>query len=225
MTLLHRAPAVLAALAACVLSQPSHADTLYTRRAAFLDAAGPVTTIDFNGTSGGSQLDLYHGPSWALSGVGFSTQYTIYSVGYYDGFSAGYAYGNDYLEWQDSAAPLTITLPMPVRAVAFDFMEVRGQQDLFSITIGDVHQNVVTGAAPSFFGLIADTPFTTLTIADQGGAAFDFATIDNLSFGLASARPVPEPAPLALLGAALASLVPLQRRLRAADQRDPPLHR
>jgi hypothetical protein len=225
MTLLHRAAAALAVVAACVLPQPSQANTVFTDRAAFVDAAGSLTTLDFNGTAGPADSETFRGQSWSYAGVGFSTRNVIYSIGVNDGFAAGYAYGGDYLEWQDSSYPLTIVLPGPVRAVGLSYMEVRGTQDAFTIDIAGLSLNESSGSTPAFFGILADAPFATFTIADRGDPAFEFATIDKLSFGLAPAEPVPEPAPIAVLGAALLLLLPLHRRLRAASQPlAPPLH-
>jgi hypothetical protein len=223
MSILHRAAAALAALAACVLAQPSQATTLFGDRAAFLNAVGPVTTLDFNGTAGASDTEVSRGPTWSYSGVGFSTANVIFSMGANDGFPASSAYRSDFLEWQDSSQALSIVLPGPVSAVGFDYMELRGHQDTFTITAANTQVATGTAATPLFIGLITDVPFTSFTIIDQGDPAFDFATIDNLSFGLTSAQPVPEPAPIAMLGTALLLLLPLHRRLRStARQLAPP---
>lgn len=193
----------------------AHATIVYTSMNAFLATAGQVTTLDLTGTSGPTG-SAYYGTSWTYNGVTFTglDGAVIFSNdSQYGDFTAAAQYDGVYLEWQGSDDILQVQLPTPVLAVGFEYMGLYGTTDTFTISVpGDI-DGATTGETPSFFGVVEDTPFSSFTIQDPGWGQSDFPTLYQLSYSAAPVSgDVPEPASVALLGAALAVLPLLRGR-------------
>src|SRR5262249_49600609 len=129
-------------------------------------------------------------------------------------------YGDGYLEWQQAPVglgvnTLTVTLPSAVSAIGFDYAELFGQTDVYTIVAdGQTFTATTSTLGALFFGLTDTNTFTSFTITHLSGknlAANVFPTIDNLSFATTLAS-VPEPATLALLGSGLLGLAMMRRR-------------
>jgi hypothetical protein len=169
------------------------------------DAAVPSsTTISFNGgtsfTGGGTTT--------SAGGVNFSVAggeiFQIAPSFYGSSFGAGGFYGSSYLNW-DYFTPdvMTVTLPSANTAIGFDYAELAGRADTFTIVVGGQTFTVDTSTTGAlFFGAVSTVPFTTFTIEDlqaPGSVNLDqgpYPTIDNFSFGVTA---VPEPSTWAMM--------------------------
>jgi hypothetical protein len=217
-----RHTAIAAASAAALLgaSAAQAAALTFNDRSAWNAAVSSPTTVDFNGFTGTDSISV--GPSYTEGGVRFDVtgaQAQIFGSGPLAleafRFPAGEFYGNGYLEWQNASFnTLTITLPREVQAIGFDFSELLGNGDTFTIVVdGETFTVDTSEEGALFFGLMDTDGFTTLTITDaQSPTRGVFPTIDNFSFaGDPGPTAVPEPASLLLL---LAGALPLACRRR-----------
>jgi hypothetical protein len=175
------------------------------------------TTLTFDNVDPGGATDFgtHHteaGVNFAISGGENAGSINGVPPGLENVFKAGQFYGSGYLEWQSAQATntLVITLPTPVHAIGFDFAELRGAADTFTIEIGSDTFTVDTSTAGAvFFGVLDTETFTTIRITDlevNGGGVFP--TMDNFSV-------VPEPGSL-LLTAGGAVMLGLRRRPKPA---------
>jgi hypothetical protein len=229
------------ALAAALIAGPFTAQTAqaaaltFDSRTAWTAAVSAPPTVTFNQFAGNSTTDLglshieggvkFDLPNGDLNNVGHILGTgPLAGVGNGGTVKAGPFYGSGYLEWHsadDNVLPntLLITLPTAARAFGFDFTELRGAFDTFTIEVGSETFTVDTSTEDDlFFGLTGLDPFTTIKITDLNlvGNAFLFPTIDNFSFADPVAAAVPEPASLALIGIGAASLFVRRRRRNPA---------
>lgn len=206
----------LCAISALAAAAPAAAQVVSTR-ADFIAQTTGLTTIDFNGATGGNSNGM--GASTTMSGVTFADTVIFNNGATVGSFAAGAAYGNGYLQWQGSnPGLLTITLPGAVTALGFDFMELRGRASTFTFKANGQTYNVSPGSTPGFFGFVSDTAISSFAISmpvSNGASQPIFPTIDNFSFGTASVAAVPEPASWALMlcGFGLTGAV-MRRRVR-----------
>ena len=117
-----------------------------------------------------------------------------------------------------SNSGIDVTLPSNTYAVAFMLVTVSGfgsQQvvlngrDVFSTNYSITVPN---GTSPQFFGILSDTPITSIFVGNLGNLD---GKVQINSFELGQAAPTPEGSSLALIGSGLVLIALLRRRRRA----------
>ena len=215
----------LAELSAAILMTaailPAAPVTTYSSLGAFTAATSSLTTVSFDGIAPVNNFVSYGTGSVTLSGATFtntsgSSGATLFIVdpGYYSNtYSSGFM-TEDYSS--SGSDVITVTLPGPETAVAFNFGSIfsggatftvnLGAQGPFSATTG----GSIGSGALGFVGYTSTTPFSSvvLTLPDAGL----YGVIDNFAFGTASTTATPEPSTFLLLGAGLAGLGIVSRR-------------
>jgi hypothetical protein len=211
----------------------SAAIVTYDSASAWTAAVSSVSTVNFNGFIDSQSIS--EGTNYTEGGVNFALSSpspvgAIYGVGpsYGATFSppvvAGTFYGSGYLEWQNnsSANPplpntLDVTLPSAVNAIGFDYAELRGKTDVYTIVAdGQTFTETTSTSGDLFFGLTDTNRFTSFTITDlnsnspQGLALDVFPTIDNVSYGIA----VPEASTCSMIAIGGVALLGLMFRKR-----------
>jgi hypothetical protein len=203
------------------LSTPALANTVFSDRASFDAAVGAQITSTFEGVVPGGFDGVYFGSSGGNNGVGFTgSEILIHSKNAGVGFwAAPTQYGSDYLYWESEV--LTASVLSPVTAIGFDFMELFGHDAQFTIAAGGVTTIVPAGATTTFFGILADNPFDTVTITARLTAPQQYSawTLDNFSRNVpvqVDVPPgVPEPAAWALMLIGFGAAGGMLRRRRA----------
>jgi len=142
-------------------------------------------TITHNGTTGGS-FNLIDVPPLVLGAFDIDGT-TLMNGGVVQGES------------------IVLTFDAPIMAFGADFSALNDNapRSFFQIAGEDITLAQAVGITTIFFGVVSDTPFTTVTLVglpDSEGYG-----MDNVAYSSSVAR-VPEPATLALLGVALAGL-------------------
>ncbi len=206
---------VLVGLAVSIAGSASAATVFYTNQAAWNAAvSGPsvVENYESYGWSNPGGDQLVNNGSITLGGITYSFPDQLFGVGPNLNYSASYLLGNSYLEWQTSPNQMLISWTNPVTAGAFNFGGFYGNAGInLSVTLGngDAATGTTQQNAFSFFGIITDTPFNTMTLnADQ-----NYIVFDNLTYAT-GAPAVPEPSTLALIGVGIAGLVISRRRAK-----------
>lgn len=197
-----------ALIALCAFS--AHAGLVtYTTRAAYDAAVSTSTTVDFEaqGTNGSV---AYYGSSLTAGGVQFADNQSrlfVFSGGFY-----GDHFSSHYLNNNSMGTEITITFAAPVHAFAMDLGVISNWggaaqlRDLINFGGNTVAFDFIgqqsSGAPLQFVGFSSDEAFSSITINDftQGLA------IDNFSYSTDAIGAVPEPASLALVGLALATV-------------------
>jgi hypothetical protein len=196
----------------------------FTSRAAWNAAVPSSTTIPFNGgssfTGGGTSL--------TAGGVNFSVAggniYEISPSYYGASFGAGGFYSSSYLNW-DYFTPdvMTAILPSLHTAIGFDYAELAGRADTFTIGVGGQTFNVDTNTSKAlFFGVTSTTPFSSFTIEDlqaPGSRSINqgpYPTIDNLSLSSISTAPEPSTWAMLLIGFAGIGFMAYRRKSKPA---------
>jgi hypothetical protein len=183
--------------------------TQYSNRAAFLLAAGPVTTEDFESVTPGPNVfegtpydfgDFtgVNGPNGSLGGDVVGSGNVNGSIELFPVLAL-------------NGATFELVFDYPITALGFDADNLADQKtDRFSFN--NLAANTVTVSDPldrvRFWGFISDTPFTKMTlavIATPSGT--DGIRLDDLTYSV-----IPEPSTLCL---ALCSTVILLRRRRS----------
>lgn len=185
-----------AALLAVASLEAQAATTFYTDRAAFEAATQPLTVEDFANGAFAPGLSVTTSDGRRLGGAGV---------------------------WRDRPTPAgattTWSFATAVTAFGADFdLSPAGSGTGLRFTL-DGTQELATQLweiAPSFFGFITDSPFSSVRISSGDLSVFGIAethNMDNLSFGDALVVPstVPLPAGLPLLLAALGGFAVLRR--------------
>jgi hypothetical protein len=68
------------------------------------------------------------------------------------------------------------------------------------IDVLNVDPAAVPGGSANFFGVISDTPFTTVRLINPPGTAGDAVGVDDITIGQKAVAAVPEPSSLTLFG-------------------------
>ena len=123
------------------------------------------------------------------------------------------ALGSDSALWyyDNGASLLELVFNTEVTALSFYLSSDDSSDITVTLNTGDVQTAASASSDPTFFGLVSDTPFSSLTLGAAGSPAIG---IDLMKFGTVPA-PVPLPASGVLLMAGLGALA-LRRRRKAA---------
>lgn len=165
------------------------ATTVYTDRAAFDLATGG--SLSFEDFSSGSTTTA----NFSVSGTGVFVT------------NGGALRGRPTINGNN----MTYTFASPITAFGGDFDTSPGGSGIglrFTLGSGEVVSEELSAPYNNFWGFVADTAFSTLTVS--GGSGFGFAethTFDNFSFGVAAPlAPVPLPASLSLMLASIGAI-------------------
>ena len=194
------APLLLLAGAAWL---PAHALTLYTSRAAWETAVGPVLTEDFEASSGG--FAAITTPFTTPKGfhIGFVTAPVTMQI-LPVGSSTVLANGSQFLHFRDFTAGLRVTLPFGSPAFGLDY----GASEPGWTLTSDHGASYAFPSGPGSSGFVGFTDsamFSSFTLTGPAGAQGGLS-IDNISV------PVPEPSTFYMMAAALAVMAALARR-------------
>ena len=193
-----------------MVNSASAVTTYYSNQSAWNSAVSGITTETYESYawnySGGDHL--YNNPGVALGGITYSFPGYIFGINSTVKINDAPYLSGKYLFWQYSPNLMTITLPNPVYAIAFNYGEYWGGLLDLSVSLGNGDSATVGTLLNSyaFFGAVSDTPFTSFSL----NASRDFILIDNLS----QASPVPIPGALVLFGSGIIGLIGIKRRMR-----------
>lgn len=190
---------ILLSISALTLAGSAAAQTTqYTDRAAFLAAAGAVTTETFSSaTPTGFTVSTSASPSFANVASG------ILSVNI-EGTTA-------------NPGTLTFTFAAPTFAFGADFSSLNNGSPRTYVTVGGTTFNPLP-LEPAFLGFVSQTAFTTVTFLNpRTNGSNDSFTVDNLAFSAAApvAAAVPEPASWAMMIGGFGMVGGAARRRRA----------
>ncbi len=202
-----------AVIASAFAVNASAAVVTYSTDAAFLGAAGGGLTFESFETA-----SLSTSTSVGFSGGSFGCSGSTYCPGFF-GIWNGFA--DTGVQSVYFASPDQATFNFASAITSFG-IAIGGAGDVASITLnallssGDsaVALNNYSGSFDVFgpnrqyFGLISDTPFTSITFSPSNSG--DGIFFDSMSYGRGTT--VPEPATIAILGLGLAGLAALRRR-------------
>ncbi|GAA0466145.1 hypothetical protein GCM10009096_03510 [Parasphingorhabdus litoris] len=185
------------------------AEVIFTDRTAFNAAAGAGLTFESFETAQSGATVNYPGFSVTESGgANFITHTSINSF-----FTSATSDGANSIWFDDNGNSLaTFVFDAPITAFGFDVAAAAAGTMTFS---GGAAGSFALGAdTPTFFGVISDTAFTTLQFDMSGGPEVGF---DALSFGIANAGAVPEPATWAFMIFGFGAIGGAMRRQRKAN--------
>ena len=199
---------LVAALSAVTLVSAQAAPVTYTTRAAFNTAAGSTTLENFNAvavnTDFSSPLVLGSVTLQAATGV-----YAHKIEGGSSGFNIdGTNYGR--VDTGTGIGDMVFTFATGITAFGID-LKAWNDGGIRTTVLADGVSVPVTSQADQsarFFGFTSSTAFTTVRFVGNIGDSWGF---DNLSYGNTSSS-VPEPASVALVGAALLAIGAARRR-------------
>lgn len=201
------AATVTLAIASCA----AHATTVYTNEADFLAAAGgalPFESFETVQSETDTRVDF--------AGVSFSCSGSSFCPGFFG--TAGVVV-HDGAQAVFFASPDTATFTFTQAINAFGIW-IGGAGDVSPVNLTASLDNGASAAiltnyagtdtSYEYFGIVTDTPFTSLTfIPDNDG---DGIFLDALSYREATVNAVPEPASVLLLGIAGAGLLAARRK-------------
>lgn len=176
--------------------------TTYSDRATWTGNITPVIIIDFEGIAPiGTAADLSTPAGIDINGIKFTGIYsaTVYSlrvanlptVPGYNWGSGAVMLGDEY--YNKFERKIHVILPTPIYAFGVDVMAGSTQGVPLTVRInGSTNYLVNTFAAPrrGFFGIISDTPITTIDIVNTPGT---IPIIDNFTTAILGAPQPPTP--------------------------------
>jgi hypothetical protein len=169
---------------------------------------------DFNAATSGQVVEQYTAPAGSYTPLGFATYNGITYPDY--AYMIDPAYAPALYQWNsgailllDNSSSLTFA---PVTAFAADFGTLSFGGSL-TVTIDGISQTLMAAATQdlTFFGFTSTNPFTSITLSTNR----ELLVLDNVTLATAVVTPpvgVPEPAPLALMGLAIAALAARRKR-------------
>jgi len=199
--------------------------TTYATRTAFDAVAAGITTIGFEGIAPTDGFTGFgNGASLTLSGVTFAAHSGVYlyvnSSTYYavnDPPAYDLGSGDYLLAGSGAPASISITLPAPVTAVAFNFGTFDDATSQITISLAP-GGDVLTSSAPyptnTFVGFTSSVPLSSLQITVTAGNRRDTLTLDNFSF---AAVAIPEPKTITLVALGLGSVACCPRKRQRPD--------
>lgn len=192
----------------------SAALTVYTTRASFLAATGPVTTETFNGATIEASFQsspVVFGPL-SVQGYGDQLDRNFVDIPPYQFLGFDVDGTTNLNAFVTEGGGLVFTFASPITAWGADFAAFQNDVIRSTITAGGVTVTppAQVGSTGSFYGFISDVAFTTVTFAAVRNDGF---SIDNVSFGGGA---VPEPASWAMLIAGFGLVGAMARRRRFA---------
>ena len=184
----------------------------YTNKAAFLAAAGSLSTETFSSATVGTSTANYSGSfsNFTLTSVanGDKSGIATGTIAGADNISIPSSFtGQNFYGWGNSnggAGPTTtFTFTSGITAFGFDWFNT-DMSDRYSVTVNSQSTVVFNYASSGFFGVIDTAGFTSATIqtANYGGYLSTMG-LDNV---LTSNNSVPEPTSAALIALGLAGL-------------------
>ena len=207
-------------LAFCMCAGIANAATItaFSDRTAFEAAAGSLTTETFDGYTSDQS---FNGTTFDVGDFTLSSDETavrnIIDALPVDGNGESID-GTTYLSYYLRRTTATITFDTAITAIGFDQQYFGNGEDVSSISVLDGQfLDGLIGTSGSFFGLISDTPFTTVLFSSIINDGF---SVDNLSYGgSTSTEPpsetpseVPLPASLPMILGGLAAMGLMKRR-------------
>jgi hypothetical protein len=161
------------------------------------NAAVTVTGGDnYNSYAWTSSGGTFFGTSVNLGGIVYNDNTALYGIGPALKYDANYLQASNFLDFEGSPAILTITLPSPVTAIAFNLGEFYGLANQFTVAL-DGTSFTASGSTNAyvFFGAVSDAPFSSVTITTN-----ELGALDNLVLGNGAAvSAVPEPSTWAMM--------------------------
>src|SRR5262249_34763776 len=189
----------------------AHAATVTYSNAALWNSAVTITGGDnYDSYNWGGGVKLADFSDVPLSGINYShLQGEIYGVSPALTYDAAYLQSSNFLEWQNSNVPLTITLPFSVTAIGFNYGTFSGNAAPFAITLGNGFSITVNSNSNSyaFFGSVSDTAFSSFSIEVWP----EVGALDNFAF----ATPIPAALPLFATGLGALGLLGWRRKRQA----------
>lgn len=195
------------------------ATTSYTNATAFAAAAGTLQLETFAGEARGSSLAGtrdWGGFTTTLNSTVTDPRFNI--VGGPSSLNSSGLTGTNLQVGLRQGETFTFTFASAITAFGALFANVNDFALRSSFSGGGTTDwlPVVNGFGAQFFGIVSDTPFTTVTITGASRLFAEGFGVDNVRWALAPPTPIPLPASgVLLLGALLAAGAMGRRRARA----------
>ena len=183
-----------------VLTGSAAAVTLtFTDRSAFQAAAGNLATEGFNFNFGGAALNV-----GAFTVIGNPNLATFPATTSPEFVSEG-SHALVFREVGD----ISIIFSTPITAVGFDINDINQSAFNYADNAGNSFSDIIppiptNTIGSSFFGVVSDTPFSTVVLSTSFGSEFFLAGLDNLQY---STPQIPLPGSVWMMLAGLGGLL------------------